>query len=377
MKRVSTRTKRTEWINHSVMTPVRWTISLLVCCWAAGASADLLVLSDGESLSGQTVRIDEGVLVFRTSLAGQMMVPVDTLRTLTTDANLMLTMRDDQVLYGRLAVKEDQPCLRPIDGGEARPIDLANVVEALPIPSPPSAALESPDSLAAWKASLETGVQQRTGNQTYADAFGRVRLSRESEKSSFRSDLLLERADADDFPRLFRGESELLRRGDRPSQPFAAFQAERDTSAALALRTGLSLGLSHALASGGGQSLEALTGVNVAYEEWDAADLRESQNGFFLGEDRSSSGSELNLHLSLRYARAFLQNSTLTSGLTLFPALSDLGDLRARTETAFSLPLTQRLQLRLNLLVDFDNDPQFRAMKKWGASVGAGINVDF
>lgn len=337
------------------------------------ASADLLVLDNGESLTGQTSRIDDGILVFRTSLAGQMMVPVDTIKSLSTDANLILTLQDKQVFYGRLTEKEAKPYLQPIDGGGQRPIDLAQIAEAMPIPSPPQSALDSPGAMAEWKSSLESGFVQHSGNKTYGDAFARAQVSHAGPRADLRANLFLERADTDEFPRVFRGQAELRRMGESDFQPFASFQAERDTNAALNLRTGLTLGLNAKLLDTGDQSLEALAGLNAAYEEWDAA----NSEAAIAGMDLSKTGTELNVHLGLRFARALWGNGIFTGDVTLLPALSELGDLRARSEAAIMFPVYKRLQLRLNLLVDYDSHPEFRDLNRWDASFGAGLHVDF
>ena len=108
---------------------------------ASCAGADILVLEDGERLSGQVVRVTGGTLVFRTTLSGQMMVPMDTVETLATQGNLVISMRDERIHYGRFARQTGQPQILPLDGSPPRTVDLAQVEEALPIPSPPGSAI--------------------------------------------------------------------------------------------------------------------------------------------------------------------------------------------------------------------------------------------
>lgn len=354
-----------------------WRLIVMFMIAVAAAQADLLLLADGESLSGNALRIKEGVLVFRTSLAaGQMMVPMDTVKNLSTDGNLVITLKDNQTVYGRLSEKDGAAQLLPIDGSAMRPIELTQIVEALPIPRPPQNALESKDALDQWKASLETGYQQRSQNQSYADIYSRLNVSRQDPTSQFQANLFLERADTGDFPRLLRADAEIQRAG-QGAQPFIALQAERDTDIALNLRTGLTLGLRKPLLENDPQALNARLGVNAAFEDWNASLQRDARNWLNSPGNNPKTNAELNLHLGLRYAQSLFGRTTLTGDIALLPALSQLGDLRAYSETALAIPVTDRLQLRLNLRIDFDNQPEYRAMDKWGASVGAGIHVDF
>ena len=88
------------------------------------ASADVLVLDSGESLSGSLIRIKEGTLTFKTSLSGQMMVPVDTVKSLVTDKNYVVTRGDGATRYGRFSSRDAASVLIPLNGADAEPVDL-------------------------------------------------------------------------------------------------------------------------------------------------------------------------------------------------------------------------------------------------------------
>lgn len=100
------------------------------------ARSDLVVLENGESLSGALVRVRDNTLVFRTSLGGQMMSPMTNVKSLVIDGPLYIRMVDGQVFYGTLTVKEGAPVVLPLDGTPAVPISLENIQETLAIPKP-------------------------------------------------------------------------------------------------------------------------------------------------------------------------------------------------------------------------------------------------
>lgn len=349
-------------------------IGFCVIFLTAGVGADVLLLKEGESLSGSLVRIDKGTVVFRTALEGQMMAPMSAVQGLTTQANLVITLSDGTVLYGRLSGKEPEARVMPIDGGEARPLVLADIVEAMIIPASPQ-----PDSggVGEWRVSAGAGILGRTGTQDHADAFTRLEVSREGAETGFRSSLLLQRADPDLFPDFARGETELRFETYTALQPFAAAALERDIYTGLDLRAAIGLGLARPMFDDNAQRLEGLAGLNFIYEDWDAADLRYLRNEFYPLETRKKTGSALELQLGLRYSRVLFLDATFTGDVTLYPRLTDFGAFRARSEAALTVPVFRKLHLRLDIILDYDNKPRFRAVDKWDAHFGASFGLDF
>ncbi len=337
----------------------------------SAAWGDLLVLDTGERLSGRAVRITAGALLFHTTLEGQMMVPMDTVNALTTGQNFVVTLLDETTLYGQFSVEEQRQYLVPLKGGEARALSLAEVQEAVPIPRPPQGE-EQTGGDAQWSASAAAGAQYRSGNRDHVDAVTRLELGRASPATEIDVDAVIERDDSGYFPGYFTGEAGL--RGTGQTAPAAGVEVDRNTDAALDLRTGLNLGLAYDFAEAG---LRTEAGLNVARESWDVSTLRRRLHQWRPFEDRRKTETELNLRLALRYSRALFGNGAFEGGLRLYPSLTDLGAVRARSEAAVLFPLTSRLKLRLDLLVDYDNEPQFDGLHNWSTSVGAGFHLDF
>jgi hypothetical protein len=57
--------------------------------------------------------------------------------------------------------------------------------------------------------------------------------------------------------------------------------------------------------------------------------------------------------LTLRYARALFKGGRISENLLVYPSITELGNLRARSESVVSFPFTSRLRLKLDLLLDF------------------------
>lgn len=121
---------------------------LLLCVCFLGLSlpcrGDLLTLQNDETLSGTLLRIRNSTLVFRTSLEGQMMLPVDRAKKLTTQNIFSIQLQDGGMLIGRFGQKEGAQVLFPPDPTASLSLSLEKVVEALPVPTTSPAREEEP-----------------------------------------------------------------------------------------------------------------------------------------------------------------------------------------------------------------------------------------
>ncbi len=353
-----------------------WAAGLLALLAGPSALADVVQLEGGESLSGDFARITNGTLVFRTSLSGQIMVPMDAVRTLHTEQNLYIATWDKQVVYGRLGGAPGAPWVAPINGGPPRPIDLAQIEEALPIPSAPKT-VPAGAGPGAWTAVAGVGVQHRTGSRGRTEVFTRLEIAHSNARRNLKAELTVGQDYSDAGPGLLRSRAEVSRRGGSSIQPYGAVEAERNIDAALELRTGLTLGLGKALFGEEEEGLEGRIGFNFAYENWDRANLRGARGRTPPGAARRKDGGEISLQLGLQYHRALFGKASFREQLLFYPSLTDWGAMRTRSEAAVTVPVTERLRVRLDFAVDFDSEPEFRGVEAWNTSLGASIELNF
>jgi len=109
-----------------------------VTCFVSAVHGDVIVLSNGDTLSGTFSRIRDNTLVFRTSLEGQMMTLLDNVRTVSSGTPFYIGLMNGQAHYGRFGVREGVQVILPLDGGAPVPVRLNDIKETLPIPTPPS-----------------------------------------------------------------------------------------------------------------------------------------------------------------------------------------------------------------------------------------------
>jgi hypothetical protein len=341
---------------------------LLLCLLLAAhcASADVVVLSGGETMSGSLVRVEEATLVFRTSLQGQLMVPMDSIEGLTTTNNYVVTLESDTVYYGRFDHDKEIHLLRPLDGSEPIPLKLAEVKEATLIPPTAHAEESAPDAKGdLWSGSASAGVLSRTGAADTVGPLLRIEGRRREGDNTVYGEAALEPGEDMEWLRARAG---YRAGGGAPFDPLIEVGLERSQQEHLQLRAGLMLGLLYPAEIGETASLDALLGLELEHEDWEVQQLSAGSED---GDDL-----DLNLRLGLRYKTRWLREGSISSDLYLIPGLTDFGDFRARSESAVTWPLAQRLRLRLDLLLDYDNAPH-QTNSNWNAGVGASVQLDF
>ena len=335
---------------------------------AAFARADIVVLDSGESLSGTFSRIRENTLVFRTSLEGQMMTPLANVKSLTVETPLYISMSDDRVYYGRLVARGSGQVIEPLDGGAPIPVNVVEIWETLPIPTPPSGNVNPAEQ--DWKLEAAPGAQWRSDGKTPAEPVLRLDASGKLKEWELRGDAVLERSDPDRFPAYLRARGEAFYGEPGSLRPFAGLEFERNLDRSLSDRTALSLGLYQALTAENTQSFSLMAALSAEQQQ-----RRDEQR--FLAGDSAGNDAALGLRLGLRFIRLFGNGDSLSESLTLFTNLAALDEFRARSETVFMLPVGNRLHLRLDLNIDYESPSYFGADDPWSATLGAGINMAF
>ena len=333
---------------------------------AAPTLADTATLADGDTVRGRVSRVEEGVLVFRTELAGQMMVPMDTLERLRTDGNFRVTRLDGSVAYGRFVREAGENALAPLGGGPPQPLPLAEVRDALPLPA------SDAEGAGRLRGSVGLGVRGGLAEDNTLTPNLRIELQRDWPSGpEVRADAEVAGDASGRFPESASGALRARGAGEALA-PAAELRAERDLAAALEGRAELSLGLEGRWAPAPGETLDLFAGLSAAYEAWDARELERRR-----GREDEAIGRELNLELRLRYARALFDFARVDQEIYLLPSLSDAGAVRAGSAAGLLFPLRDNLNLRLQLRVEYDSDPGLDRLDPLRGSVGAMFEYGF
>lgn len=348
---------------------------LVVCalCFSAAARADLLVTASGESMSGDLTRVKDGILVFRTSLEGQMMLPMSEVKSLTTEQAWLVTETGGTVHIGRFIPEGVEE-----SGGEGvapkiAPLSMTSVDSARPAPGQPTGAGAGAGE-AGWSGEAGVGVRAFEGTRDGVEPQLRLGLKNRGERINTSLQLSFDADGEDTLPSFFKGSFDITEATEESWAPFVEALVERNTNEALQVRTGLTVGMRYRFDTRGGGALEGLAGIGASYGEWSREYLDGEQRLKPVGDENQS---ELNMTLGLRYSRSIWGGAEWSTGVYLKPSLTDADDFRAGATSSVVYPVSNRLHLRLEMLMNYDHQPEFSSLDGVDTSVGASIELDF
>jgi len=330
------------------------------------AEADILVTAEGESLSGNLSRIADGILVFRTSLRGQMMVPTSEVRSLKTEGRWIVTLDGGDVHIGRFAGRGID-----LDGHDGRDgvvvsVDHADVVSAKQAPPLPGT------DPAAWRQQFSLGAQAHVGSGDSVAPFVQYDLDGQGPRGTLELRMRFDVPDGGMPPDVARGELELTPERPGAWRPFLRGDFARDRHEALSWRTGLAVGLRHDFSPRGTGQTTGYLGVAGIYSQW-----RDPDAATWFVPRGSEGTTALGLQAGLAHRQPVGGAAQWDSRLTLSPGTAPRSDFRAEAETALTLPLTSQLRLRFDAQLAYEDEPVFETLRSLGANLGASVQFEF
>ncbi|MCC6488042.1 MAG: DUF481 domain-containing protein [Candidatus Hydrogenedentes bacterium] len=351
---------------HSVL---RITLALLASASPAfWAAADSITLKNGDQLSGTLVELADEVVVFRTELAGKMMLPVSQVTSNVTAHDVQCVFKDGGRAVGRLVGADKGMQFLPAGGGAAVLVTPSMLASVAPVPGE-AVSPGSPPPAPAHSLTVETGSRYVSGNDDYIALYTRLRLRSTRDNYHLLTDAQVEFAGDGELPTSGELVATWRLRPDAALSPALYFGLERDTIETLDLRMTLALGVYHMFFDNGRQSLEGTLGASVESEQWNLRRLRDldvlpssgldavDAEWYYRAADSHRDFVDLRLRANARHVLHLLNDVHFEEQLGLYPSLTDPDDWRAAYESRLLFPLTERLQLNLNLSVDYDNRP--------------------
>jgi putative salt-induced outer membrane protein YdiY len=143
----------------------------IAVCLIRQASADEIIMKNGDRLKGKIISMSSGKLVFETAYDCKITLPWDKVDQLSSDDILEISLPGKETLRGR-AVKGEEGLLilKPETGSVSKPIALSKVSSLSP-PKPPEHWK--------WKGNASAGIDYQTGNTDKQSYSGDLNVSLE------------------------------------------------------------------------------------------------------------------------------------------------------------------------------------------------------
>lgn len=307
------------------------------------ASADEVVLANGDRITGAVLKLEDGSLVFETNYAGKIVIQLGQVRRMTTDKPVFIsfsdgTSREGSAFYQETMIEGESPAKETTPTG----IDLAGVTSLYTEPKPPIR----------FDGRANVGITNEQGN-TNTDQY---RLDAEfiarTEKQRFTLGGVLNREEANDRTTVANWKAYGLY--DYFFQPKWFFNAnslfEHDEFADLDLRTTLGAGVGHQFVESDDLNLSASAGLAYVSED------------FIVAEDDDFPAAQWIFNYDQFFFDQFIQLFHSNNG---FISLENANKWIINTRQGIRFPLYKGLVTTIQYNYDYQNDPSSEATSRW------------
>ncbi len=201
--------------------------------------------------------------------------------------------------------------------------------------------LGSEEEVVRWKGEIELGATYSSGNTDRRGFNAGARAARETVEDLFESRFTAVYSEEDG--ERSTNEQVLSFRYDRKELPwywFGFLSFERDEFEDLDLRIVFSPGVGYVITDTPEAKAKVEIGPSGLYQDYEDTD----------------GDWEFELRIGFRGEWAVFEKARITEDLQVFPSLSDSGEYRVKSETAFEQPLSDVLFFKLAVLFDYNTD---------------------
>lgn len=302
---------------------------------ALADKTDIVVLTNGDRITGEVKSLEAGVLSFSTDAMGTVRIEWRYVQELVSDKRQAVETSDGRRLYGPLAKPEgtDHVVIQTASGPVSVPDE--QVVTVWPIEATfwdkldldVSAGLDYTKSTDITNVNIGVDLAYRTDERVT--------------EASLRSDITTQSGDEDEQRHvLSAGHQYLL--ANRRFRAYVA-QAESNDSLGIDLRVYAGVGFGKYLVKTNNKQFSTTAGLVASRETPDEGDTE----------------SNLEALLAARYSffRFADPERSWDTQLTVFPSLTDFGRVRADFRNTFKLELVEDLYWALEIYANYDSDP--------------------
>lgn len=315
---------------------MRWGLPAAVLVFSyLSASADVVVMKNGDRVTGKVTSLADGKLKIETAYMGKVAVDFDEVSSLVTDEPVAVGTRGGSRLVGALSWKE---------GGRAA-ISRAETVLAVAAASVTAIGPVEEPAGGKWTGSFEAGVSGQSGNSETIRGAAKVAVKREA------GDVTLEgyasgryaREDGQRSANQQRAGGRMESKWGRKGYWYTAVEFLRDEFKDLDLRTTASIGAGRMWWKEDENFWKTSAGVGFTHEVYSSGD----GETFPVAEIAGEYGRKIN-------GKCRFANTT-----KFFMDLAELAGWRAENDAALYVDLTENgnWQLKLGVNHEYDNRP--------------------
>ena len=328
---------------------------MLFASCALAEKTDVVVLTNGDRITGEIRKLEAGLLEFKTDTMGTVNIEWRFIAQLFSQTNQTVEVTNGNRWVGKLEIPEGSESLILNSGRGPIQLNLKEVVSVWPV----KATFWDKSELTV-SAGLDYAKSTDIGNLNLAGDY----LYRTSERVtdiSSRSYITRQSEGEDQTRHELRGSHQYL----LPEQRFRVYIAALETNEALGinLRANVGVGIGKYLAKTNNNWLSLSGGLLLS---------RENPVG-----SPSEDNIEAIGNLRHRYFQYAHPKRTFDTSLSVFPSLTDFGRVRADLRSTFRVELISDFYWSMELYANYDSDPLSEDVEKSDYGLTSSVSYKF
>jgi len=306
-------------------------ILLGIVLYCTAATADEIVLENGNTLTGKVIKAEKGALTLSTDYSKPIVVRTTTIRKVRTDGEISIHLVNGEVLKGRLYTDEQGAIVvEPSDGRAATVISWEKVESINPPPQN-------------WSGSISIGASSQSGNteRTSASIGAEADRRTTNDRTSFRFLFNYAEDGSQVTERNTYGALKYDYFFSKKHYGYLAIEMLSDKFKDLSLRTVVGPGVGYQLIDDATKSLSAEFGVSYFSED------------HIVAKDDSWISARLAGTLKWLIADAI----TFADHLAIYGKVDKLSNYNLRNEASVSTAILSSWALKLTNIVDYSSKP--------------------
>lgn len=330
---------------------------LALLLFAGKAPADTVILTNGDTVSGNIRRVADGTLVLQSRLLGTLRIKWDSIESIRSEARFSILTEAGDLWEGQVTRTAGRTAISS-EGQTVATLDSDSVARIVPgrLRKGPLQLLRATSGTADLGYSLARGNQ----NQTQSSLGARAEYRSVLYKFSGRIDSLFARQDGARSQSRHALNMRLDRFLNARTFSYGLSGFERNERRRLDLRTQLGGGIGWHLADSKAMDLSVLGGFAYVHERFRDLDDRATGEG----------------SVGLEWSAALFKGARLLTQLSIHPDMVDRGRFRMEYDSTLRLPIAGRFTYSLRLFDRFDSRPA-ASVERNDYGVVSGLGVRF
>lgn len=309
--------------------------------------ADMIVLKNGDRISGKILKTDGSAVVVKTDYAGEVKIDLGAVASLTSEDPLNVVLKSGEQSRGKISVNGDAIQVEGGPRGKVADLTAIRDDDSQKAWQREDERQHHPKLLDFWAGAISFGLSEASGNSnatTFNTSAGVARVAGKNKMTLY-------------FSQVYATQSTTLPYGETANRIGGGFRLDRDFSARMFVFGTTDYDYDKFL----GLDLRSVFGGGLGYHAWQSSRGHlDFGGGAVYNHEKYSTGENRNSAEVLateEFAIKLLSRLNVVERLQLYPNMTNTGQFRLNFDTTASMPIYKFLEWNFGVNDRYQTDP--------------------